>query len=290
MIQIAKDWKDYELIDAGEGEKLERWGKYILQRPDPQAIWPKDKDLNSQWDKADMIYYRSNKGGGQWEKKHRIEDTWTIDYKELKFVIKPTAFKHTGVFPEQASNWEWLMKKIKESKVTNPKILNLFAYTGAATVACASAGAEVCHVDASKGMVQVAKENLKLSGLENVKTRFIVDDVVKFVEREVRRGNKYHGIIMDPPVYGRGPNGQLWEIEKDLIKLVELCKQILADDFSFILINAYATSFSSIGLENILKSVFKVNANLKLESGENALITKKGLVLPCGLFARLERL
>jgi len=289
MIQLSSNWSDFEVLDAGDQEKLERWGNYILRRPDPQAIWAQDP--LQPWDKANMFYHRSSKGGGFWDKEESMPASWNISLGKMKFIIHPTAFKHTGLFPEQAANWEWLINKIQSSK-KNIKVLNLFAYTGGATVACALAGAEVCHVDASKGMIQVAKENIQISNLKDAKVRFIVDDAVKFVEREIRRGSKYEGIIMDPPAYGRGPTGELWEIEKDLMQLIELCKQILSDEYLFVLINAYATSFSSLGIENILKTCFKADhKELKIESGENALLIKKrDLLLPCGLFARLERL
>ncbi len=311
MAEVAKNWKDYELIDAGEEEKLERWGKYILRRPDPQAIWQKsdigdhlpalDKKIFSGerqagksgknlWDIPDMFYHRSSKGGGFWDNDGRAPEEWVVNYGELKFNIRPTAFKHTGLFPEQASNWEWAMNLIRTTynvKRTTPKVLNLFAYTGGATLACMSANAHVTHVDASKGMTGVAKENIEISRLDNTKVRFIVDDAVKFVEREIRRGNKYDGIIMDPPVYGRGPTGELWEIEKDLNKLVDLCSQLLSDKPLFFLINAYATTFSSIALENILRISLEDKFNGDFSSGELGLkMSSRDLVLPCGLFAR----
>jgi 23S rRNA (cytosine1962-C5)-methyltransferase len=290
MIDIAQNWKDYELIDAGEEEKLERWGKYILRRPDPQAIWDRSHDSKTLklWNEPDMFYHRSSQGGGNWENNTRVPEGWLINYKELKFNIRPTAFKHTGLFPEQASNWEWLINKIRNSK-SEIRILNLFAYTGGATVACMYAGAHVTHVDASKGMTQVAKQNIEVSKLDNTKVRFIVDDAVKFVEREIKRGNSYDGIIMDPPAYGRGPTGQLWEIERDLTNLVDLCTQILSGKPLFFLINAYATTFSSIALENILEISISDKFEGKVTSGELGLkMSSRDLVLPCGLFARWE--
>ncbi|EPZ53283.1 hypothetical protein H477_5046 [[Clostridium] sordellii ATCC 9714] len=236
MLLLADKWKDYELIDMGNGEKLERWGNVVLRRPDPQVMWPiaEEKGL---WKTPHGHYHRSSRGGGQWEHKKKYPEKWTISYKNLKFNISPTGFKHTGLFPEQAANWDWAMDKIQNAG--RPiKVLNLFAYTGGATVACAYAGAEVCHVDASKGMVTWAKENLHTSGLQDRKVRFIVDDVVKFVEREIRRGNKYDAIIMDPPSYGRGPKGEVWQIEDKLYGLVELCTKVLSDKPLFFLINS----------------------------------------------------
>lgn len=296
------DWIDFELLDAGEREKLERWGNYILRRPDPQAIWAKNSAIKSQWDSADLIYYRSDKGGGNWEIKNKkipfnstnnILDInpWEVKYKDFKFKIKPTGFKHTGLFPEQAVNWEFIINKINSFKLKHnksPVVLNLFAYTGGATVAALSAGAIVTHLDASKGVNLWAKENVELSSLKDSKVRFIQDDAIKFVEREIRRGNKYDAIIMDPPVYGRGANGQLWEIEKDLFKLVERCKGLLSSTPLFFLINAYANSFSAIALENILKII--LNSEFKsIESGEVGLkATSTNLVLPCGMFSRAE--
>ncbi len=290
----ADQWKDYELIDAGEEEKLERWGKYILRRPDPQAIWRRNPGLKKIWENPDMFYHRSQKGGGSWENIKRIPESWQIQYQNMKFVIKPTAFKHTGLFPEQAANWEWLMDQIDSKyikKGETPKILNLFAYTGGATVACAFAGGMVTHIDASKGMTQIAKENMKLSGLENQGSKFIVEDVVKFVQREIKRGNKYDGIIMDPPVYGRGPEGQLWEIERDLVNLLELCSKILSDKASFFLINAYATEFSHTSIRNILQLSIQRKFGGIVSSGELGLPFSKNadLILPCGIYGRWEK-
>lgn len=281
-MEFPKDWQDFELLDSGDGEKLERWGQYILRRPDPQAIWNKDNRVK-EWNKSDMIYHRSNSGGGRWEVFSRMPSEWQIEYKSFTFNIKPTQFKHTGLFPEQAVNWEKLSNLISKRKKVQKeiKVLNLFAYTGGATVACTAAGAQVTHIDASKGMTSIARQNIIDSGLDGRGSRFIVEDVLKFVERENRRGNKYSGIIMDPPAYGRGPTGQLWEIEKDLSLLVAQCVDIMEDPL-FFLINAYATSFSSTALENILKD--NIN-NLNIESGEVGIKdTNRGYVLPAGLY------
>ena len=234
---IAKNWKDYECIDAGEGEKIDRWKDIVLRRPDPTAIWPKTENIDD-WDKAHGHYHRSSKGGGSWDFKRKIPEDWTIDYQDLTFKVSPTGFKHTGIFPEQSANWDYMRDKIKSSK-SEVKILNLFGYTGGATMACSAAGAsEVVHVDASKGMVNWAKENMFLSHLEDNKIRFIVDDVNKFVDREIRRGNHYHGIIMDPPSYGRGPNSEIWQIEELLYTLVEKAASLLDDEPLFMIINS----------------------------------------------------
>ncbi|SHK56542.1 class I SAM-dependent methyltransferase [Tepidibacter formicigenes] len=290
MMLLADKWKDYELIDTGDGEKLERWGEYVLRRPDPQIIWPLDKEW-SLWKNSHGHYHRSSKGGGQWEYKKHTPEKWTIKYKDLSFYIKPTGFKHTGLFPEQAANWDWIIEKIK--KANRPiKVLNLFAYTGGATVAAAYGGAEeVCHVDASKGMVTWAKENVHLSGLGDKKVRFIVDDVFKFVQREIRRGRKYDAIIMDPPSYGRGPGGEVWKIEEKLYEFIELCMNVLSDNPLFLLINSYTSGFSPIVLENILNSSMGKKYRGKIYSGEIGIpVTKTNLVLPCGIFGRWESL
>ena len=250
-MRISNEWKDYECLDAGNGEKLERWGNVILRRPDPQAIWTVDT-YDEIWKRVDGHYFRSRKGGGEWKFYKKLPDHWTISYKELTFKVSPTNFKHTGLFPEQATNWDYMMNKIR--KANRPiKVLNLFAYTGGATMACSAAGAEeVVHVDASKGMVSWAKENRDLSHLENNKIRFIVDDCLKFVAREERRGRKYDVIIMDPPSYGRGPNGEVWKFEDNIYKLIEACTKILSDNPLLFLINSYTTGISSTVLENIL--------------------------------------
>ena len=282
-MNIADDWKDYELIETKNGMKKERWGKYILVRPDPQIIWQKDSDFTS----YDAIYYRSNKGGGHWEYKNKLPDNWQVRYKELTFNIKPMGFKHTGLFPEQAVNWDYMINKIKNAK-REIKVLNLFAYTGGASVACLYAGASVCHVDSSKGMVSWAKENVASSNLRDKKIRYIVDDVVKFVEREIRRGNKYDAIIMDPPSYGRGANGEVWDIEKDLFNLVKLCNTLLSDDPLFFLINSYTTGLSSKVLETILNMC--ISKKGLITSGEVGLKEKNSdVVLPCGIYGRWEK-
>ena len=265
MKYISDEWKDYECISAGNGEKLERWGNVIFRRPEPQAMWPIEKtDL---WNKVDGFYHRSNKGGGYWDFKSKLPEFWTVKYKDLTFKVSPTNFKHTGLFPEQAANWDFSMNKIKSAN--RPiKVLNLFAYTGAATMAASKAGAvEVVQVDASKGMTEWAKENMKLCGLEDHKIRFIVDDCLKFVQREARRGNKYDVIIMDPPSYGRGPNGEVWKFEQNLDVLISACMEILSDNPLFFLINAYTTGISSTVLFNILKTTMEKKYGGKVEAG-----------------------
>lgn len=284
---VAKDWKDYELIDTGNGEKLERWGKYILRRPDPQVIWPA-VNKPGLWNTANAHYHRSSSGGGSWEYKSKLPERWTISYGELSFYIELTGFKHTGLFPEQAVNWKWMIEKIKTRKEP-VKVLNLFAYTGAATVAAAYAGAEVCHVDAAKGMVLRAKENIQLSGLGNRTVRFITDDVIKFVQREERRGRKYDAIIMDPPSYGRGPGGELWKIEDNLFDLVELCMKVMSDNPLFFLINSYTTGLSPTVLSNILSLTVKKRFGGKTYSDEIGIpASASGLILPCGAAGRWE--
>ena len=288
MIKVSNEWKDYECISAGNGEKLERWGNVIFRRPDPQAMWPiKHNEL---WKNPDGFYHRSEKGGGYWDFKKQLPEFWTVKYKDLTFKVSPTNFKHTGLFPEQAANWDFSINKIKNAN--RPiKVLNLFAYTGGATMAASYAGAvEVVHVDASKGMTEWAKENMRLCGLENNKIRFIVDDCLKFVEREARRGNKYDVIIMDPPSYGRGPNGELWKFENNLYNLINACLKILSDKPLFFLINAYTTGISSTVLLNILKTTLEPVYGGKIEAGEIGLpITDNNLVLPCGIYGRWEQ-
>ena len=283
---LSNDWKDYECLASGDGEKIERWGNIILRRPDPQIIWKKDD--NKVWKEWDGFYHRSSNGGGSWEFRKKIPDYWTINYKNLRFKVSPTNFKHTGVFPEQAANWDYVMNKIKNKENKEMRILNLFAYTGCATMAASSAGAnEVVHVDASKGMVSWAKENMDLCNLQNNKIRFIVDDVIKFLEREKRRGRTYHGIIMDPPSYGRGPNGEVWRFEDNLSVLLNKVKDVLDVDFSFVLINAYTTGVSPTSLNNILNLTFK---DCKIETGEIGLpIKEDNLVLPCGIYGKVTR-
>ena len=286
-MNIANDWKDYEILDMANGEKLERWGNIYLIRPDPQIIW-KDKSYPNKWGQANARYNRSNTGGGAWEYKKRLPESWQIKYKNLTFNIKPMGFKHTGLFPEQAVNWDWMIKKIKDSK-REINVFNLFAYTGGATVACLSAGASVCHVDSSKGMTTWAKENVESSGLRDRPVRFIIDDVVKFVQREIRRERKYDAIIMDPPSYGRGKNGEVWQFENNIADLVELCTKVLSDNPLFFLINSYTTGISSKVLENILYLNMK-NVKGTISSGEIGLPMKDSkLVLPCGIYGRWEK-
>lgn len=283
---VANNWKDYEILDMANGEKLERWGQITLIRPDPQIIW-KEKTFPNKWNKANARYNRSKTGGGSWDYKTKLPESWQIKYKNLTFNIKPMGFKHTGLFPEQAVNWDWMIDKIKSSK-REIKVLNLFAYTGGATVACLSAGASVCHVDSSKGMVAWAKENVNSSGLKEAKVRYIVDDVIKFVQREIRRGNKYDAIVMDPPSYGRGTSGEVWQFENNISDLVALCTEVLSDNPLFFLINSYTTGISAEVLANILKINLKEHKG-KISSGEIGLPMKDSeLVLPCGIYARWE--
>ena len=292
MLRKADEWKDYSCIDAGSGEKLEQWKGIVLRRPDPQAIWPADY-TGGLWKKADAVYHRSNRGGGSWEYKKQLPESWTVDYKNLTFKVSPTGFKHTGLFPEQAANWDWMSGLIQKYPDEEFRILNLFAYTGGATMACSAAGAaEVVHVDASKGMVQWAKENRDLCGLSERRIRFIVDDCLKFVEREKRRGRTYHGILMDPPSYGRGPDGEMWKFEKEITVLIQACMEILDEKALFFLINSYTTGFSSIVLENMMKTMIMPNhPDGKIETGELALpLERRDLLLPCGIYGRWERL
>lgn len=286
-MNIAKDWKDYEILDMANGEKLERWKDVVLVRPDPQIIW-KSKSFPEKWKNVNAKYNRSNTGGGYWEYSKKVPTSWQVKYKNLTFNIKPMGFKHTGLFPEQAVNWDWMIEKIQKAN-RKIKVLNLFAYTGGATVACSYAGASVCHVDSSKGMTTWAKENIESSGLKNNPVRFIVDDVVKFVNREIRRGNKYDAIIMDPPSYGRGANGEVWKFEENIADLVELCSKVLSDKPLFFLINSYTTGISSTVLENILKLTVEKKYRGKLSSGEIGLpMTDSKLILPCGIYGRWE--
>ena len=286
MNQISNQWKDYEVIDTGNKEKLERWNHTILRRPDPVCIWPIEDER--EWNKADAIYHRSKSGGGQWEYKKPLKEFWTIGYKDLRFKISPTGFKHTGLFPEQAANWDFMSEKIRQSSLEEIRILNLFAYTGGATMACSKAGAsEVVHVDASKGMVQWAKENMVLSSLQDHKIRFIVEDCLKFVKREQRRGRKYDGIVMDPPSYGRGPNGELWKLEEELFPLIQECMKILSDDALFFIVNCYTTGFSCSTLNEALSRSIQKEKGGHIECGENLLpVTTNNSVLPCGIFGR----
>ncbi len=276
---IANKWKDYSIIATGDGYKLERWNNVVLLRPDPQVIWPAKFDLST-YPELNAKYIRSEKGGGAWEYLKKTPQEWNVSYDNLKFKIKPMGFKHTGLFPEQAANWEKCSKLIKEAN--RPiSVLNLFAYTGGATVACLAAGASVCHVDASKGMVERAGENVRLSGLGDANVRFIIDDCKKFVQREIRRGRRYDAIIMDPPSYGRGPNGEMWKIESELYSLVELCANVLTDKPLFFLINSYTTGLQPQVLNNILSLVMSKYKG-KIESYEIGLPTEEGICLPCG--------
>jgi len=283
----AHDWKDYELLDAGGGERLERWGTVVLRRPDPQVIWPIERE-DELWMSAAGHYHRSSSGGGRWEWKRPLPERWTIRYGSLTFYIRPTNFKHTGLFPEQAVNWRWIMERIRGAG-RPVRVLNLFAYTGGATVAAASAGASVCHVDAARGMVQWAKENLHLSGLGHSPVRFITDDVFKFVQREIRRGVKYDAVIMDPPSYGRGPSGELWKLEKDLFRFLETCLDILSGNPLFFLVNSYTAGLSPTVLHNLLALTVGRRFGGAIRTGEIGLpISRSGLILPAGIVGRWE--
>ncbi|MDQ8185632.1 class I SAM-dependent methyltransferase [Pelagicoccus sp. SDUM812002] len=281
---LANKWEDYEILECGEGMKKERWGDVVLVRPDPQVIWPR---ATPDWGKYDALYQRSSKGGGNWDYRKSLPESWIIKYKDRRFKIRPTNFKHTGLFPEQAVNWDWFGKKIKDSPKP-AKVLNLFGYTGGATVAAAAAGAEVCHVDAAKGMVAWCRENAALSNLSEAPIRYIVDDCMKFVEREIRRGTKYQGIIMDPPSYGRGSKGEVWQFERDLYGLLQKCTKIFDSSGLFFLVNAYTTGVSPTVVGNLLResmSAFQGNVS----SGEVGLPISGTLnTLPCGLYARWE--
>ena len=285
---IADGWKDYEVIDCSDGEKLERWGKYTLLRPDPQVLWNTPKK-NPAWNKLNGHYHRSNKGGGEWEF-FSLPKQWTINYRDLTFNLKPFSFKHTGLFPEQAANWDWFSELIRNSPKKDIKVLNLFAYTGGATCAAAKAGAAVTHVDASKGMVTWAKENAVSSGLADAPIRWIVDDCVKFVEREIRRGNKYDAIIMDPPSYGRGPKGEIWKIEEKIHSFINLCSKLLCDKPLFFLVNSYTTGLAPAVLTYMISTEVKSKFGGHVVSDEIGLpVTETGLVLPCGAAGRWQR-
>ena len=289
---IADGWKDYEVIDTSSGEKLERWGDYILLRPDPQVIWNTKRE-HPLYKKLNGHYHRSTKGGGEWEF-FDLPTEWSINYKDLTFNLKPFSFKHTGLFPEQATNWDWFSSIIKREKGKNPereiKVLNLFAYTGGATLAAAKAGAQVTHVDASKGMVTWAKENAISSGLKDAPIRWLVDDCVKFVEREIRRGNKYDAIIMDPPSYGRGPKGETWKIEEAVFPLINICADILKSEPLFFLINSYTTGLQPAVLSYMLNTVLVERFGGKVEADEIGLpVSSNGLILPCGASGRYTK-
>ena len=283
-MRVADKWKDYELIDCSCGERLERWGNVTLIRPDPQVIWKTEKK-NPLWKKADAVYHRSQSGGGNWEIKRKIPDFWTIGYRDLTFNIKTMGFKHTGLFPEQAVNWDYTADVIKNAG-RPVKVLNLFAYTGGATVSALAAGASVVHVDASKGMTMWAKENAVSSGVADSPVRWIVDDCIKFVQREIRRGNRYDIIIMDPPSYGRGPGGEVWKLENEVYSFVELCSQVLSDEPLMMLINSYTTGLSPSVMEYILGAVVKPRFGGEVTGSEIGLrATENGLILPCGASA-----
>ena len=279
-MRFVEDFNDYELIDAAAGERLERWGNIILVRPDPQVIWSGEK--TGLWKKAHAVYHRSNSGGGHWEMLRKVPDVWNVSYRDLTFRLKPMGFKHTGLFPEQAVNWKLLDETIK--KANRPlKVLNLFAYTGGATIACMNAGAAVTHVDASKGMVQWAKENAVATNIADRPVRWLVDDCLKFVRREIRRGNKYDIIIMDPPSYGRGPDGEIWKFENQLAELLELTSQIFSDDALLLLINSYTTGMSPTIMNYMTKEIFDKGRNGEISTDEIGLkITNKDIILPCG--------
>ena len=285
---VSSSFKDYELIDASNGEKLERWGKYILLRPDPTIIWDNGNLEEKYKGKIDAVYYRSNKGGGHWENLRKLPSNWTVNYRDLTFNVKQMGFKHTGIFPEQAANWDYMINKISNSK-RPVKVLNLFGYTGCASVACLSVGASVTHVDSSKGMIEVCKENVISSGLKDKPIRYLVDDVVKFVKREIRRGNKYDAIVMDPPSYGRGANGEVWDIEKDLSNLVNLCLEILSDKPLFFIINSYTTGLSETTLKNLLIMTVLKKYKGNVSADEIGIkIKNSDLILPCGIYGRWE--
>ena len=283
-MRAANNWKDYELLDTSRGERLERWGDIILIRPDPQILWDTPR-RDPRWKQAHARYHRSNTGGGQWERYRPIPDSWQISYGDLQFALKPMGFKHTGLFPEQATNWDLMSDLIK--KENRPvKVLNLFGYTGAATLACVAAGAHVTHVDASKGMVAWGKENAVASGLADKPMRWLVDDCVKFVQREQRRGNTYDGILMDPPSYGRGPGGEVWKLEEQVYPLVAECVKLLSDDPLFFLINSYTTGLSPSVMQYVLGTLLPENIGGHLSADEIGLpVTASGMVLPCGATA-----
>lgn len=279
-MRLAKDWKDYKIIATGDGEKLEDWKGVILLRPDPQVIWHAKKPL-SKFKNINAWYHRSETGGGHWQYLKNTPDDWVVSYKNLKFSLKTMGFKHTGLFPEQAYNWDRMIELIKNAN--RPiNILNLFGYTGGATVACASAGASVCHVDAAKNMVERCKENIRLSGLQDASVRYIVDDCTKFVTREIKRGHKYDAIIMDPPSYGRGLHGEVWKLEDNLHDFVKICTEVLVDKPLFVLINSYTTGLGATVLENILKLTVGEKCKGKIEVYEICLPTEEGINLPCG--------
>ena len=281
---LTDSWEDYEVLDTGEGEKLERWGDVILRRPDPQTIWPMARP--EWWKQAQAHYHRSEKGGGEWEFLRRLPERWTVRHGELRFYVRPTGFKHTGLFPEQAANWLWMDGLIRSSGRSGVRVLNLFGYTGGASLACAAAGAHVTHVDAAKGMVLWAKENRELSGLPESSFRFIVEDALRFVQREIRRGSRYDGVLMDPPSYGRGPSGEVWKLENELYRLVDTCAQVLSGEPLFFLINSYTTGFQASVLSNMIGKCVTPRFGGVTDSQELVLPVTSGGVLPCGASGR----
>jgi 23S rRNA (cytosine1962-C5)-methyltransferase len=287
QLLLADRWQDYQLLDTGGGMKLERWGDAILVRPDPQIIWPRPDD--GMWKKWDGWYHRSETGGGRWEFRRTLPESWHLRYDDLTLKIRPTDFKHTGLFPEQAVNWDWCMQKIRAARATGREVsvLNLFGYTGAATVACAAAGANVCHVDASKGVVQWCRENAALSGLAAAPIRYITDDCLKFTQREARRGRRYDAIILDPPAYGRGSAGEVWKIEEHLWPLLLECRALLSEQPLFLLINSYASKLSPLVLGNLLTELLPRHAG-RITVGELGLPSQRNAILPCGIFGRWE--
>ncbi len=279
---LADKWKDFEVIDTGEGEKLERWGDYLLARPDPQVIWPRGEERL--WQKAQAHYLRSDRGGGAWDFRETLPEKWVISYGDLRFYVRPTGFKHTGLFPEQAANWDAMAALLQRRP--GARVLNLFAYTGGASLACAAAGAHVTHVDAAKGMVLWAKENRELSALPETSFRFIVEDALSFVRREIRRGSRYDGVVMDPPSYGRGPGGEVWKLENELYRLADTCAQVLSPDPLFFFINSYTTGFQPAVLQNILRKTVASRLGGVIDSEELCLPVRTGGVLPCGATGR----
>ena len=284
---IADTWTDYEVMDTGDGEKLERWGDVILRRPDPQTIWPKGRE--SLGKQAQAHYHRSDRGGGEWEFMKKLPERWTVSHGDLRFFVRPTGFKHTGLFPEQAANWNWMDELIRKSGRKDLRVLNLFGYTGGATMACAAAGAHVTHVDAAKGMVQWAKENRELNRLPETSFRWIVEDALRFVQREIRRGSRYDGILMDPPSYGRGPSGEVWKLENELYGLIETSAQALSDEPLFFLVNSYTTGFQASVLGNMLNKCVISRYGGSADSEELCLPVTTGGVLPCGASGRWQR-
>ncbi|MCL1963954.1 MAG: class I SAM-dependent methyltransferase [Firmicutes bacterium] len=286
---IADAWQDFAVLDTGGGEKLERWGPFTLRRPDPQVIWP--KQAPERWQGADAWYHRGAKGGGEWAFSRELPERWTLAYRGLRFHVRPTGFKHTGLFPEQAANWDWMDRLIRATVARGkaPRVLNLFAYTGGATLACAAAGASVCHVDAAGGMVRWARENHALSGLPGDSARWIVDDALKFVQREIRRASRYDAIVMDPPSYGRGPGGEVWKLEDTVYELADACGRALSDAPLFFLLNSYTTGLQPAVLTNLLRIAVAARHGGVVEAGELALPVEAGGTLPCGASGRWRR-